>query len=145
MGKASRLRKRNQPRTGDVARPARPAPEGVHVQGRHVEPPAGQIETLVGIIATGHLDQHLPLLTRVIAARHRQLREAASVRSLAAFSPGDRVRIGAGVRPLYLHGATGTVTGWSGRRVVVSLDNPTGRFAYGEVRVPALGLEPLKH
>lgn len=140
MGKASRLRQRNQRRSDDLDRQVRPAPDG-----GHVEPPAGQVETLVGIIAAGHLDQHLPLLTRVIAARHRQLREAASVRSLAAFGPGDRVRIGAGVRPLYLQGETGTVTGWSGRRVVVSLDNPTGRFAYGEVRVPALGLEPLNH
>ena len=123
----------------------RPAPHGGHIGGGHVDPPAGQVETLVGIIAAGHLDRHLPLLTRVIASRHRQLREAASVRCLAAFSPGDRVRIGAGVRPLYLFGATGTVTGWSGRRVVISLDNPTGRFSYGEVRVPALGLEPLNH
>ena len=109
----------------------------------HDGQPHGHIETLVGIIAAGHLDPHLPLLTHVIAARQRHLQEAAAVQSLALFDPGDRVRINASVRPLYLQGATGTVTGWAGRSVVVRLDVPVGRFAHGEVRVPALGLEPM--
>ncbi len=95
------------------------------------------------MIASGGLDLHLSVLTAAIADRRRHVAEAASIRALASVSVGDRVRIGRAIRPLYLQGSTGTVTGWSGQSVVVQLDFPIGRFTTGEVRCPPLGLEPL--
>jgi hypothetical protein len=56
---------------------------------------------------------------------------------------GDRVRINHSAKPNYLHGQTGTVTGWAGQNVVVQLDQPVGRFTTGELRCPPLVLEPL--
>ncbi len=96
---------------------------------------------LIGLIASGALDHHLALLTRVIGQRQRHLLEAASVQALAAIDVGDRVRVNQHIRPLYLQGSTGTVTGWSGRSALVVLDVPNGRFA--EVRCPPLGLDRL--
>jgi len=96
---------------------------------------------LLGLISCGALDDHLALLTRAIGQRQRHLLDAASVRALAALDVGDRVRVNRHVRPLYLQGSTGTVTGWSGRSVIVSLDEPSGRFA--EVRCHPIGLDRL--
>jgi hypothetical protein len=45
------------------------------------------------------------------------------------------------IRPFYLRGSTGTVTGWSGRSAIVSLDVPSARYA--EVRCPAIGLDRM--
>jgi ribosomal protein L21E len=102
-----------------------------------------QIASLLGLVASGGLDDHLSLLTTAIAQRRRHLAKAASIHALASVKVGDRVRINRSVRPLYLQGATGTVTGWSGQSVVVQLDVPVGRFTTGEVRCPPLGLEPI--
>jgi ribosomal protein L21E len=102
---------------------------------------AEQATLLLGLISSGALDDHLALLTRVIGQRQRHLLDAASVRALAALDVGDRVRVNRHVRPLYLQGSTGTVTGWSGRSVIVSLDEPSGRFA--EVRCHPIGLDRL--
>lgn len=102
---------------------------------------AEQAALLLGLISSGALDDHLALLTRVIGQRQRHLLDAASVRALAALDVGDRVRVNRHVRPLYLQGSTGTVMGWSGRSVIVSLDEPSGRFA--EVRCHPIGLDRL--
>jgi ribosomal protein L21E len=103
----------------------------------------GQVETLIGLIATGALDPCLPELTNAIDRRQREMLRARSVRALGEFAVGDRVRVNGHIRPLYLRGATGTVTGWSGHRVMVHLDEAAGRFAGGEVRVPPLGLDRM--
>jgi hypothetical protein len=58
-------------------------------------------------------------------------------RALAIIDVGDRVRINRHIRPFYVRGSPGTVTDWSGRSAIVSLDVPTGRYA--EVRCPAIG------
>lgn len=71
-----------------------------------------QVASLVGVIASGGLDPYLSLLTAAIADRRRHVAEAASIRALASVSVGDRVRIGTAIRPRYLQGSTGTVTGW---------------------------------
>ena len=102
---------------------------------------AEQATLLVGLISSGTLDEHLALLTRVIGQRQRHLLDAASVRALATLNVGDRVRVNRHVRPLYLQGSTGTVTGWSGRSAIVSLDEPNGRLA--EVRCHPMGLDRL--
>ena len=102
-----------------------------------------QIQMLIGLIATGGLDEHLPTIGAAIGERHRQRQRAQSNQAAARIDIGDRVRLNHDIRPLYLHGATGTVTGWAGQRVVVQLDEPTGRFTNGQIRCPPLGLEPL--
>jgi hypothetical protein len=98
---------------------------------------------LIGLIATGGRDEHLPTIQTAISERHRNLQRAQSHQAAARIDIGDRVRLNHDIRPLYLHGATGTVTGWAGQRVVVQLDEPTGRFTHGQIRCPPLGLEPL--
>lgn len=102
-----------------------------------------QIQILIGLIGTGGLDEHLTTIQAAIVERHRQRERARSNKAAAQIDIGDRVRLNHNIRPLYLHGATGTVTGWVGQRVVVQLDEPTGRFAHGQIRCPPLGLEPL--
>ena len=105
---------------------------------------AQQIQLLIGLIATGGLDEHLPTIQAAIGERHHHRQRAQSNQAAAWIEIGDRVRLGHDIRPLYLHGATGTVTGWAGQRVVVQLDEPTGRFTTGQIRCPPLGLEPLR-
>ena len=98
---------------------------------------------LIGLIATGSLDEHLFVIQAAIGERHRHRQRAQSNHAAAQIDIGDRVKLNHDIRPLYLHGATGTVTGWVGQRVVVQLDEPTGRFTNGQIRCPPLGLEPL--
>lgn len=105
---------------------------------------AQQIQMLIGLIATGGLDEHLPTIQAAIGERHHHRQRAQSNQAAARIAIGDRVRLGHDIRPLYLHGATGTVTGWAGQRVVVQLDASTGRFTTGQIRCPPLGLEPLR-
>jgi hypothetical protein len=104
-------------------------------------PPAQGVEGLIGFIATGSLDDHLGVISRAIVERRRHLMRRESIRAMGRLDVGDRVRIKAEVRPMYLRGATGTVTGWTGKNVVVLLDVPTGRCPAAEVRCPPLMLE----
>lgn len=107
------------------------------------EPRGGELEILVGLVTTGALDEHLGVLQAAISERHRDRRREAARQAAARFQVGDRVMIDRAIRPLYLQGATGTVTGWSGHSAVVQLDVPAGRFATGELRCPPLGLHRI--
>jgi hypothetical protein len=98
---------------------------------------------LIGLISTGGLDEHLPVIQAAIGERHRHRHRAQSNQAAARIDIGDRVRLNHDIRPLYLHGATGTVIGWAGQRAIVQLDEPTGRFTNGQIRCPPLGLESL--
>lgn len=98
---------------------------------------------LIGLIATGGLDEHLPSIQAAIGERHRQRHRTQCHQAAARIDVGDRVRLNHDIRPLYLHGATGTVIGWAAQRAVVQLDHPTGRLTNGQIRCPPLGLEPL--
>jgi len=51
--------------------------------------------------------------------------------------------LGHDICPLYLHGATGTVTGWSGQSALIQLDEPIGRFTTGQIRCAPLELKLL--
>jgi len=102
-----------------------------------------QVQHLVGIIATGGLDEHLATISAAIGQRHRHLLRAESNQAAARINLGDRISLNHTIRPLYLHGATGTVIDWAGQRAIVQLDNPIGRFTTGEVRCPPLGLDRL--
>ena len=148
MSKNMRRRTRNSTRAGRRPLPRLPPPLPAaprsavpNGEGTTIGAAAEQATLLAGLITSGALDGHLALLTRVIGQRQRHLLDAASVRALAIIHVGDRVRINRHIRPFYLRGSTGTVTGWSGRSAIVSLDVPTGRFA--EVRCPAIGLDRL--
>ncbi|MCY0922160.1 MULTISPECIES: hypothetical protein [unclassified Streptomyces] len=137
----SKKNRRPQPR------PARPTGAIEPASHRNTGPDTlapGQLETLIGLIATGALDAHLPQLAIAIRQRQHHLTTGHTIKALAAFAPGDRVRLNHQIRPLYLHGATGTVTGWAGQSIIVQLDAPTGRFTTGEIRCPSLGLEPIR-
>lgn len=103
----------------------------------------GGVETLIGLISSGVLDTHLGVLQAAIGRRGHELYREAGHRAAAQLRVGDRVRLLQGVRPQYLQGATGTVTGWSGRSAVVQLDMPVGRLATGTATSPPLGLERL--
>jgi len=104
----------------------------------------GQIQLLVGLIATGALDEYLGTLQAAITQRHRDRHRTASNQAAARLQVGDRVMLTHDVRPLYLHGATGTVTGWASQNVIIQLDNPTGRFTTGQLRCPPLALQRLR-
>ena len=98
---------------------------------------------MVEAIARRELDEELGVLGAVINERVRLLATAQSTRTLASLRVGDRMRINHSAKPNYLHGRAGTVSGLAGQNVVVQLDRPVGRFTTGELRCPALVLEPL--
>ena len=102
-----------------------------------------QVNMLIGLIATGGLDEHLSAIQTAVGERYRQRQRAHSNQAAAQIDVGDRVKLGHDIRPLYLHGASGTVTGWAGQSVIVQLDEPVGRFTTGQIRCPPLGLHPL--
>ncbi|NMR32518.1 hypothetical protein [Crystallibacter degradans] len=155
---SKRKRKPSRPRPAAGARPSPltlvPGPSGPgpdeHANTDSDPDPAGspganayEIRMLIGLIATGGLDEHLPAIQAAIGERHRHRQRAKSNQAAAQIEIGDRVRLGHDIRPLYLHGATGTVTGWAGQSAVIQLDEPTGRFTTGQIRCPPLGLQPL--
>lgn len=104
---------------------------------------AAQLQVIVGLITTGTLDAHLGTLQAAISKRHQDRRREASNQAAAQFQVGDRVTLANGIRPLYLQGATGTITGWALQNAIVHLDHPTGRSPGGEIRCPPLGLRRL--
>jgi len=139
-------RKPQRPRRPVTSKPPPSRPAGaVTVLEEHgtTEDGRGGVEPLVGLIATGALDAHLGVLQAAISRRGHELHREAGHRAAAQLRVGDRVRVLPGMRPQYLQGATGTVTGWSGRNAVVQLDMAVGRFATGTATCPPLGLERL--
>lgn len=133
----SKRRKRPRPTPGQ-----RPTTTAL----QQVEParPVQGVEALVGFIATGSLDEHLGTISRAVLERRRHLARRASIQAMGRVDVGDRVRITDEVRPMYLRGATGTVTGWTGKNVVVLLDLPAGRGDLSQVRCPPLCLEVVQ-
>src|SRR5690625_1760668 len=103
-----------------------------------------QIQVIVGLITTGALDVHLGTLQAAISKRHQDRRRDASHQAAAELRIGDRVSLTEYIRPMYMRGATGTLTGWAQQNAIVHLDQPTGRFPGGEIRCPPLGLRRLE-
>lgn len=131
---------RPEPRVGQLATSTTPsAPSGPSEESNA----AAQLQVIVGLITTGTLDAHLGTLQAAISKRHQDRRREASNQAAAQFQVGDRVSLTNGIRPLYMQGATGTVTGWAQHNAIVHLDHPTGRFPGGEIRCPPLGLRRL--
>ena len=131
------------------SRRPRPQPRPPLPPARQPPPtaPTDLVQAVVEAIAHGHLDDdddELAVLGAIINERTQLLATARSVTTLASLRVGDRVRINHSAKPRYLHGQSGTVTGWAGQNVVVQLDQPLGRFTTGELRCPPLILEPLR-
>jgi hypothetical protein len=63
-----------------------------------------------------------------ISTAIRERRKSAGRENLFELVPGDRVRI-RGIRPAYLNGLHGTVTGTRNSRISVRLDQSVGRFS----------------
>ena len=105
--------------------------------------PPPDITDLLARIVVGELDDHLYTLGRALNARLDALHQAQAMLAAATLDVGHRVRIGHSVRPLYLHGRTGTITAWAGKSAVVLLEEPVGRYVTGELRCPPAALEPL--
>jgi hypothetical protein len=124
-------------------RARRPQPKPPARSPAAMTAPVDLVQAVVEAIARGELDEELAVLGAVINQRVRLLATARSMRTLASLRVGDRVRINHSAKPNYLHGRAGTVSGWAGQNVVVQLDQPVGRFTTGELRCPALVLEPL--
>src|SRR5699024_5242136 len=103
-----------------------------------------QIQVIVGLITTGALDLHLGTVQAAISKRHQDRRRDASHQAAAELRIGDRVCLTEHIRPMYMRGATGTLTGWAQQNAIVHLDQPTGRFPGGEIRCPPLGLRRLE-
>lgn len=100
------------------------------------------IEPLLVAVLAGVLDDHLERIAKVLNARLDALRLGAELLADTRFHVGDRVRLGHNLRPLYLHGRSGTIESRRGDTWVVQLDEPVGRFTTGEVRVRSTQLEP---
>jgi ribosomal protein L21E len=124
-------------------RARRPQPKPPARSPAAMTAPVDLVQAVVEAIARGELDEELAVLGAVLNQRVRLLATARSMRTLASLRVGDRVRINHSAKPNYLHGRAGTVSGWAGQNVVVQLDQPVGRFTTGELRCPALVLEPL--
>lgn len=137
MGKRNRKRRHLSAVPGPGSGHARPA------EALRPPTPNRDVDAVIGAIAAGVLDDALQRLGKVISERLAALRHARSVELMATLDVGDRVRINRSVRPLYLHGAVGTIAGFAGGRVVVTLDYPVGRFVTGEVRCPPGAVELL--
>ncbi len=117
-----------------------PAPESASALESALTP---DVASMVGLITAGAVDAHLPLLTRTIQQRHRQVREKDAQRAMAAVPLGARVRINRTAVPQYLRGTTGTVTGFTGRKVEILLDRSHGRCGSCLVRVGPLSVDVL--
>ncbi|MFE3450817.1 hypothetical protein ACFXJ8_17985 [Nonomuraea sp. NPDC059194] len=116
---------------------------GRDVELDHAADVRWQIRTLIGLIVSGDLDEHLPEIARAVNQRQHERHNARERQVFATFQIGDRVRVNHSIRPSYLHGVTGTVVGFAHKNVRVLLDTPAGRFTDGEVTVPPLGLDSL--
>ena len=145
----SERRRTWRPRPASGVRPTPstlpPGPTGAGTESDPTGSPgvgARQVLMLIGLINTGGLDGYLPAIRAAIGERHQHRHRAQSNQAAARIEVGDRVRLGHDIRPPYLHGATGTVTGGAGQNVVVQPDEPNGRDATGQIRCPPLGPQP---
>jgi len=89
---------------------------------------AQQIQMLIGLIAAGALDEHLPAISNAIDKRRRQRQRVQSNQPTSQTDIGDRVKLNHVIRPLYPARCDGTTIGWAGQRVIVQLDEPADRF-----------------
>jgi hypothetical protein len=98
---------------------------------------------IVDLIETGQIDDMVDLLIDAGIARRDFLRDMKSAANRAVMSTGDKVRIVGSIRPKYLIGVIGTVSGKPATRrgdIMVEFPYRVGRF-HGTIGVPASCLE----
>lgn len=59
----------------------------------------------------------------------RRLADIRRMRTISDFGVGDKIRFNESCAFKDLHGAPGTVRGFRGKRVLITLNYPTGRYA----------------
>jgi hypothetical protein len=117
-------------------------PEAADAIGGPPIPGDVDIEPLLVALLAGVLDDHLHRIAKVLNARVDALEAAADLDAASRLHVGDRVRLRHNLRPLYLHGRSGTITARRGGTWIVQLDEPVGRFTTGEIRVRSTQLDP---
>lgn len=102
---------------------------------------------ITAALTSGQLDEELGKLKTMVDSRMTELRMSKSVED---FGVGDSVRFNDQCGTRYLVGMTATVVGRKVKKVVVKLDNPTGRFVRyvngeavsPEITVPVAIIDP---
>ena len=89
-------------------------------------------------IIAGDLDESLDLIKQAVKIREEML-QVQLKRSLAI---GDKVKFNDQTKPVYMRGMVATIIKINRERVVVNMDNPTGRFR-NNVVVPLSLLEKV--
>lgn len=84
------------------------------------------IEELKRDIAGGTFDEALAELEKIVQDRLMAVRKS---HTAAKFGIGDKVVFNTYCGTKYLHGHKATVTGIRGKKILVTLDVPVGRFA----------------
>jgi hypothetical protein len=108
----------------------------------------GTTEDVISQVADGVHDVNLKALLAAVRARHEYLNRQRGLRNQVAMTPGTRVRVSGNIRPKYLLGLTGTVSGKPSNRegdLHVQLDSHqrTGRYSHS-LNVPATCLTEIE-
>lgn len=84
------------------------------------------LEVFRRLLLGGSLDEHLTTVIKETQDRACQVR---NMKKASDFIVGDRVIVNDYAGTKYMHGMTGTVAGFKGRKnVLVDFDHPRGRF-----------------
>lgn len=83
-------------------------------------------ENIIRQVEAGVFDAELDNLEKAVQARVMQVRKS---RTKADFGIGAKVKFNSFCGTKYLHGMTATVVDLKQKKLVVTLDNPVGRFA----------------
>lgn len=84
------------------------------------------IETLLADISSGAYDSSLGKINEALAQRLKTVRKQ---RTISDYNIGDKVKFNEQTGTRYMVGETATIVSKNRTKVVVRLDNPTGRFA----------------
>jgi len=84
------------------------------------------IETLLADISSGTHDSSLGKINEAVALRLKTVRKE---RTITDYNIGDKVKFNEQTGTRYMVGETATIISKNRTKVVVRLDNPTGRFA----------------
>jgi hypothetical protein len=84
-----------------------------------------EAENLLFDISSGKYDSSIEELLKSVEARVTEMRKS---RTNKDFGIGDKVKFNTYCGTKYLHGHTATVVGLKQKKVLVTLDNPMGRF-----------------
>jgi hypothetical protein len=84
------------------------------------------IETLLADISSGTYDSSLGKINEALALRLKTVRKQLTI---SDYNIGDKVKFNEQTGTRYMVGETATIVSKNRTKVVVRLDNPTGRFA----------------